>query len=92
MFTLSAVSEATNSVEQNSIRAFQYFDCEKNGRNNTCSYDVEQLPAVTTIGLLILAVFPAFNLVYAVKLQELKLCLRHIKNVRVSKVTPANSA
>ena len=80
VFTLTTYSKVTKSAEENSILSFQYFACEKNGRNNTCSDEnIERNPAITTISLILLGVFPAFHLVYAITLQELKAYARHIR-------------
>ena len=39
VFTLTTYSKVTKSAEQIGILSFQYLECEKNGRNNTCSDD-----------------------------------------------------
>ena len=81
VFTLTTYSKASKSAKQNSILLFQYFECEKNGLNNTCSDDnIEKNPTITTIAFILLGVFPAFNLVYAITLQELKTYARHIQS------------
>ena len=91
VFTLTTFSKATSEAEQNTIDTYYYFECEKNGRNNTCVYDVEQQAAMGTISFILLAVFPAFNLVYALNVQEFKGYLRYIKNKTASIVVSTSS-
>ena len=80
VFTLTTYSKVTKSAEQIGILSFQYLECEKNGRNNTCSDDnIEKNPAITTISFILLGVFPVFHLVYATTFQELKAYARHIR-------------
>ena len=69
----------TRTQNKHISATLQYFQCQKSGRNNTCSYDPEQFPAVTLASYLLLGLFPAVNLVCAVNIRETKAILNQMK-------------
>ena len=55
----------------------EYFQCEANGRNNTCEYDPPHYPALTLITNVLLGLFPAIILVFAVNVSEVRAVSKH---------------
>ena len=70
----------------------QYFQCQKSGRNNTCSYDPEQFPAVSIASYLLLGLFPAVNFVYAVNIRETKAIFNQMKTTILGKPATIRSS
>ena len=70
----------------------QYFQCQKSGRNNTCSYDPEQFPAVSIASYLLLGLFPAVNFVYAVNIRETKAIFNQMKTKILGKPATIRSS
>ena len=89
VFALTAFTLATKHLDQNSIATFEYFECQKNGRDETCSYDAQQYPYISLISFLLFGLFPAINLVYAVNVQELKALTKKLKAGLLKKMSTA---
>ena len=77
------------NYNRNVAAAFEYFQCEKNGDNNTCSYDAQQYPALTLIMNVLLVVFPILNLVFAIRVTDVKALWMNISKLVIDKKTPA---
>ena len=90
VFALTAFTLSTKKLDENIVETLDYFECQKNGHNNTCSYDPQQYPTVTLISYLLLGLFPAINLVFAVNIQEVKALVKHL-NKRLLKKTPTST-
>ena len=54
------------------IATFEYLQCEANGRNNTCVYDPPHYPAFALTINVLLGLFPAITLVFAVNIRDVK--------------------
>ena len=58
-----------------------YFECEKSGRNSTCSRNNDLHHATVSImTFLLLGLFPAVNLMFAVNIRDVKTLLNLIKS------------
>ena len=71
-------SLSTRYIDHDIDAALSYFDCQRNGNNNSCSLDVKQNPVWSLMAIIILMFFPAINLVYAVKFSDIKKICRKI--------------
>lgn len=71
-------SLATRYIDHDIEAVLTYYDCHRNGNNNNCSLVVKQNPVWSLMALIILMLFPAINLVYAVKFSNVKKILRKI--------------
>ena len=78
VFVLTSFTLATKNLNQNAHAVIEYFDCEKNGRNNACSIATQQNPVVILIAQVLLGLFPVINLVFAVNVQEIKACVKQL--------------
>ena len=87
VFTFTSFTLFTKHIDQNAIATIEYFECEKSGRNNTCSYDVQQTPYVSFITFLLIGLFPGINLVFAVNVQELKAFVKKLNTTVLKKAT-----
>ena len=78
----------------------KYFLCEQGGHNSSspCSRDFERHsnPSVTTLAYVLLGLFPAVNLIYAVNMKELKEMAQKLrvkrKNAYSSSDTPSTGS
>ena len=86
---LTSFTLATKYLSHNVAATLQYFDCEKSGRNSTCDLVVKQFPMVTLTSYVLLGLFPAINLVFAVNIKELKIIFKklHSKVLRKTVVS-----
>lgn len=73
---LTTFSIHTRDIDHNVEATISYFDCQKNGYDNTCSLDIKQNPVWSLMAFVFLMVFPAVNLIYAVKFSDIKTVLR----------------
>ena len=78
--SLTSFTLATRYVDRNIAATIEYFDCEKSGHNNTqaCSLDRVVFPSLTLTSFILLGLFPAINLVFAVNTKELKSALKQL--------------
>ena len=94
-YLISGVIALTGSTlelknyNRNIAAAFEYFQCEKNGDNHTCSYDAQQYPALTLITNVVLVVFPILNLVFAIRVTEVKALWKKFSKLVIDEKTPA---
>lgn len=84
-------SLSTRYIDHDIEAALSYFDCQRNGNNDSCSLDLKQNPVWSLMAFVILMFFPAINLVYAVKFSDVKKILRKIRtNVNMFTNTVSN--
>lgn len=72
-------SLSTNNIDHDIKAAHSYFDCQRNGYDSTCSLNTKQNPVWSLLAIVILMLFPAINLVYAVKFSEVKKVFKKIR-------------
>ena len=77
---LTTFSIDTRDIDHNIEAAVSYFNCQKNGYDNTCSLDIKQNPVWSLMAFVFLMLFPAVNLIYAVKFSDIKAVLRMIRS------------
>ena len=68
----------TKDIDQNTLALTEYFECEKNGRNNTCSHDSQQHPVLSLMAFVLLGLYPTVNLLFAINVQELKALVKQL--------------
>ena len=73
----------TRDIDHNIEAAVSYFNCQKNGYDNTCSLDIKRNPVWSLMAFVFLMLFPAVNLIYAVKFSDIKAVLRMIHSTFV---------
>lgn len=83
---LTAFTLATKYLSQNITATLQYFDCERSGYNSTCNLDITQFPSVTVAAYVLLGLFPAINLVFALNIRDLKSVLKGLRS-KIMKTT-----
>ena len=72
VFILTAAALGQRSADRKYTATVEYLQCEANGRNNTCVYDPPHYPAFALIMYVLLGLFPAIVLVFAVNVREVK--------------------
>ena len=60
------------TADERYIATVDYLQCEANGRNNTCEYDPPHYPALIFIINILVGLFPAIILVFAVNVSEVR--------------------
>ena len=76
---LTTFSITTRNMDHDIAAAVSYFDCQKNGYNDTCSLDIKETSSAVSIAAFVfLMLFPAINLIYAVKYNDVKMILNKI--------------
>ena len=77
---LTTFSITTRNIDHDIAAAMSYFHCQKNGYNDTCSLDVKEISSVLSIlAFIFLMLFPAVNLIYAVKFNDVKKILSKMR-------------
>lgn len=56
-----------------------YFECQKNGYNQICALDTKQNQVLIPIGYVLWYLFPVVNLVYAIRISDVKMVLKKIR-------------
>ena len=87
VFTFTSFTLFTKHTDEDTTATIEYFECEKNGRNNTCSYDVQQTPYVSFITFLLIGLFPGINLVFAVNVQDFKAFVKKFNTTLLKKAS-----
>ena len=81
VFCLTTFTLAAKHYNRNTVATIRYFECEKNGRNNTCSYDAQQYPVVVLMTHVLFSLFPTINLVFAINVQEIKALVKQLRKL-----------
>ena len=84
-FALTTFTLATRNYSKQITETLQYFECQKSGSNNTCSYYPESNSTMTLIAFCLIGLFPAVNLVYVVNFKGTKDFWNRIKSKRFGK-------
>lgn len=74
----------------------EYFQCEAKGRNNNCTYAPPLYPTILLIVNILLGLFPAITLVFAVNVSDIKAVSKYItkklsKTLTISSTVNADS-
>ena len=74
---LTGFTLGIRTADERYTATVEYLQCEANGRNNTCEYDPPHYPALTLIINVLLGLFPAIILVFAVNVSEVRAVWNH---------------
>ena len=77
VLVLTGFSLGISTGDEKYKATVEYLQCEANGHNNTCEYDPPHYPAITLIINVLLGLFPAIILVFAVNVREMKAVSKH---------------
>ena len=82
---LTTFTLVTRNYNNHITETLQYFECQKSGSNNTCSYYPETNSTIAAMTFCLLGLFPAVNLVYVVNFKATKAFWKRIKSRRFGK-------
>ena len=77
VFVLTGFTLEISIADEKRTATVEYFQCEANGRNNNCPYDPPHYPVIMLIANILLGLFPAIILVFAVNVNEVRAVSKH---------------
>ena len=99
VLALTAFTVASRNLSYNRNVFLEYINCQKLGQNSTCSLATKTYPIVNVSVYILLGFFPAFSLVFAVNVKEIKSSLKQIRtrfsqriNMKISEFRSDNTA
>ena len=79
VLALTAFTVASRNFSYNRNVFLEYLNCQKLGQNSTCSLATKTHPIANMTVYILLGLFPAISLVFAVNVKEIKSSLKQIR-------------